>query len=419
MRFLKGESGQMLVLTAVCATVLMGFMALAIDVGLLFRARRNAQIVADAAATAGALDYKFNGSVTSAKAAAATAATANGITNGTAGAVVTVSMPPADGPNAGNANYIEAQVSQPNATFFMAVFKKSAVTVAARAVAGGGAGAGCVWALAKIGDDFSISGSGSISVPGCDIFDNSDSSNALSLSGSGSLSAKSIGIVGSYSDTGSGTISPHPTDGIAPVSDPLSSLTAPTVSTSGCAAAQSFSDSSNHTLTPGCYDGISSSGSGTITLGAGNYTINGAFSDTGSGALILGAGQYNVTGNLSFTGAGAVTGTNVSFYTEGTTQVTGSGSITLSAPTSGSYDGLLFFQARSDTNPISITGSSSLNLQGIVYAPSAALTFSGSGGSTMYTDLIVDSVSFPGSTSFQNYAVINGSSVLGKIGLVE
>ncbi len=56
----RSESGQVLVLTALCMTAFLGFMALAIDAGLLFRAKRNLQIAADAAATAGALDWKYN-----------------------------------------------------------------------------------------------------------------------------------------------------------------------------------------------------------------------------------------------------------------------------------------------------------------------------------------------------------------------
>ena len=48
-----------LVLVVLCMTVLLGFMALAIDVGLLFRARRNVQIAADAAA-AGAFSSGWN-----------------------------------------------------------------------------------------------------------------------------------------------------------------------------------------------------------------------------------------------------------------------------------------------------------------------------------------------------------------------
>ena len=39
MSFRKSESGNVLVLTAMCLTILMGFVAMAIDVGMLFHAR--------------------------------------------------------------------------------------------------------------------------------------------------------------------------------------------------------------------------------------------------------------------------------------------------------------------------------------------------------------------------------------------
>ena len=61
---LKEESGQVLVVAVLSMTALMGFMALATDVGMLFWNRRNMQIAADAAAIAGALDYLYNGSTT-------------------------------------------------------------------------------------------------------------------------------------------------------------------------------------------------------------------------------------------------------------------------------------------------------------------------------------------------------------------
>ncbi len=76
--FRKAESGQILVITALSMTVLLGFMAIAINVGLLFNARRKLQNAVDAAATSGAIDYMFNGSQTSATAAATAALHANG-----------------------------------------------------------------------------------------------------------------------------------------------------------------------------------------------------------------------------------------------------------------------------------------------------------------------------------------------------
>ncbi|HET6168967.1 MAG TPA: pilus assembly protein TadG-related protein, partial [Terracidiphilus sp.] len=206
MKTLKDQSGQVLVMTALSMTVLVGFLALAIDVGMLFRAKRNMQIAADAAAIAGALDYKYNGSTSSAQAAAVTAATANGLTaTGTCPATdptktyVCINIPPVYGANAGASGFVEAIVTQPNATVFMAMSGHNThMAVGARAVAGSTTSSACIWTLAKTGKDISLTGSGSITAQRCGIYDDSGASNALTLTGSGSVTAKSIGISGGY-----------------------------------------------------------------------------------------------------------------------------------------------------------------------------------------------------------------------------
>lgn len=441
MSFRKSESGNVLVLTAMCLTILMGFVAMAIDVGMLFHARLQMQIAADAAAAAAALDYKY-GESTRAQSDATTAATQNGmLATGTA----TINDPPTSGYHKA-AGYIEAVVSEPYPTFFMKTFGFGAVNVSARAVAGSSQGSGCLWTLAKSGADVSLTGSGAIVAQNCNIYDDSGASNALQVVGSGSISAKSIGIVGGYNNVG-GHISPNPpTTGIAPAADPLS-LPAPTIPTGSCSGSAcnpSNVGSGNMVLGPGTYTSITNVGSGTLTLtpgnyiitgslsntstlgklilGAGNYTIGGNFTSTGSGSLTLGAGLYTVGGNLSLTGSGPMTGSGVTFYTQGSTTVTGSGNMNLSAPTSGTYSGVLFFQSTSDTQAMKITGSSGDDLQGIVYAPAAALTLTGSGNVTVSLDIIVDSLNITGSgtVTVTNYAVVdNTSSVLGKLAMVE
>lgn len=444
MSFRRDESGQMLVLVALSMTVLLGFLALAVDVGLLFRAKRNMQVAADAAAVAGALDYKFNANVTTAKSTAQTAATANGVTNGTNGAVVTINVPPVNGPYTGITGYVEAIVSQPTNTFFMKISKITSVPVAARAVVGSGNTSGCVWALAKSGTDISLTGSGAFTAPNCNIYDDSSSSNALTLTGSGSITGKAIGIAGGYNKTGSGTLSPTPTTGIAPAADPLAGLAPPTIPTGACSSncTPSFTGSSNNSLGPGNYNSISNTGSGTLTLtpgnyiingnltttgsgglvlGAGNYTITGNFAPTGSGAVTLGAGQYIVKGNLSLTGSGNLTAKGVTFYTTGTTSITGSGGMDLEAPTSGDYNGVLFYQDRSDSHAISFTGSSGNKIQGIFYAADAAMTLTGSGSVSMAADFIADSISLTGSGTIADagYSSVNAGSVLSRTAMVE
>ncbi|WP_348262311.1 pilus assembly protein TadG-related protein [Telmatobacter sp. DSM 110680] len=444
---LREDSGQTLVFVALGMTVLVAFMGLAIDVGLLLRSRRNMQIAADAAAIAAALDYRYNSSTTSAKAAGQAAATVNGVTNGTGGATVTINIPPVYGPYAGDSGFIEAIVLDPSPTIFMGVLsKKNSLNVGARAVAGSGSNVGCIWTLAKSGTDVSLTGSGSITASNCDIYDDSSSaSSALTLTGSGAITAKEVGIVGGYTRTGSGSISPIPVTGIAPAADPLASLAAPSIPTGTCSSncTQSNTGSGNLSLNQGTYTSISNTGSGTLTLnpgnyiitgdltntgsgslilGAGNYTIGGNFKSTGSSSLTLGSGLYIIGGNLQLTGSGSMTGSSITFYTQGATTLTGSGNMNLSAPTSGPYSGILAFQARSDSSTMAITGSGGDHIQGILYAPSAPLTLTGSGSLNVSLDLIADSLTETGSGSIvdTNYSVVtNPNSVLSRLALVE
>ena len=129
----------------------------------------------------------------------------------------------------------------------------------------------------------------------------------------------------------------------------------------------------NATLNPGNYiitGNLTNTGSGGLILGAGNYTIGGNFQSTGSSSITLGSGLYIIGGNLQLTGSGPMTGSGITFYTEGSTTLTGSGNMNLSAPTSGTYNGVLAFQARSDTRTMAITGSrGGDHIKGILYAP--------------------------------------------------
>ena len=60
MKRASSESGYVLVTVAVLLVVLLGFTALAVDVGLLFGARTQSQASADAAALAGAFTFVLN-----------------------------------------------------------------------------------------------------------------------------------------------------------------------------------------------------------------------------------------------------------------------------------------------------------------------------------------------------------------------
>lgn len=381
MRLRNDENGQMLVVSALLLLVLFGFLALSCDIGILFRTRRNLQIAADAAATAGALDFYYNGSASSAESAAQAGASANGVTNGQNGAVVAVNSPPADGPNSGVLGDVEVIIRKPNPTIFMKMFKYDSVSVAARAVAGTPLPSkNCVYVLSPTGAGaMQLSGSFDVSVSHCGVMVDSSDPYALQFTGStGYLTASSVSVVGG--DGGQiGNSNPTPVTGAPPQNDPLrisgpvpsndctqtSAATSLTASVSGPGAGKVLCfanpvSMNNVTLGPGIYlfeNGATTSG--TITSGVGGVTL-----DIYSGALTLNSGTV----------------------------------LNLVAPTSGETNGVALMEPSSNSSQITIQkGNVTGSLTGIIYAPSAQLYLQDSGGDTsggisLTTDLIVNTL---------------------------
>ena len=112
---------------------LMAFLALAVDVGMLWTERRQMQTAVDAAAVAGAVALRDGDNV---QTAAAEAATLNSFTNGQNNTTVTVNNPPLSGAYAGNSNYVEAIVYRPETTYFLRALGYKTVNVQTRAVSG-------------------------------------------------------------------------------------------------------------------------------------------------------------------------------------------------------------------------------------------------------------------------------------------
>ena len=403
---LREESGQALVFMLLCMTCILGFVGFATDVGMLLRAKRVVQTAADSGAIAGAAELGQTDLTPTAAALAATAQ--NGMTNGSNGATVTVNVPPQYatpahtgsncGPGANAPCYVEVIVSQSQPTFFMKVFQSlfnlGPITVSARAVAAMAKSNGCVYSLGSSGAGIAITGNATMDVQHCGIFDDSISSNALDIGGNATLNAQAIGVAGGYSNTGNGSVTPTPIQGMVPESDPLASLPEPNPSSYPSCSAYNGSK----TINQGCYTAISINQNTTLNLNPGLYVID---------------GDLTLNGNIT------VTGTDVTIYLMGTTNISGNVTLNLTAPTSGVYNGVLFFQSRSDANAAAIGGNSGSTLEGILYFPNAAVTVTGNSGSTIYADFIAQSLALNGNASFQDYALVNGSSILTAARLVE
>jgi Putative Flp pilus-assembly TadE/G-like len=396
MKTLRNESGQVLVLTALCMTVLLGFLAFATDVGTLLYDKRVIQSAADGAAMAGASEIHWGARDGTTPAAAAQAAAAkSGFTNGSGGAIVTVNPPPLSGPHTGDGSYVEVIITQTEPTFFMKLFNHTSMNVAARAVAGlGGINTGCIFAVDPTAPDaIQLQGSFNVVAPNCGIVVNSNNPNALHFTGAGgTLVAQSVSIVGGDSGQTGDILPPTTvTTGVAQTGDPLGFVTPPDPGSLTCNPAPG--GILTGTVGPASFGTVCYSGNVLIkdaTLNSGTYVFTGT----------------NITlGGIVKTGPGGATiDINI-----GTLAINTGTTLNLTAPTASTdpYQSIALMQPIANTNPITIQkGDATGFITGDIYAPGAQLFLQDSGGGaglTLTTDLIVK-------TLFDKTATINVTS---------
>jgi putative Tad-like protein involved in Flp pilus assembly len=401
------DSGQVFVLTAMALTVLVGFASMTLDVGFLWNLRRKAQTAADAAAIGGMLGLA-SGSVA---AAALNDAAQNGFPNGVNNTTVTVNNPPASGNYRGDPNAVEVIVTQGAPSFFLRMFGFKTVPVTARAVAHKDNSPDCLYALDPLVSGALSAGgtNATINAPKCAIQVNSSNIYAMNVTGGDCINAASIGIVGNYT-MGTCAPSPTPITGVVPAADPLASLAAPSIGSCNYTNFK-LSAGATQTLNPGVYcGGITLTGGSTALLNAGTYILNG-------GGLAVSAGSN-------------IKGSGVTFYNTGSSKsyipisLQGSGNTILSAPTSGPFEGILFFQDRSIISKAKnvISGSGTDSFEGALYFPTTYLMFGGGSSITAYTLIVADIIEISGNSTVTlnaDYSSLADGSPIKTQGLVE
>ena len=417
----RNENGQALVMTALSMVVMLGFMALATDVGLLFHSKRNLQIAADAAATAAALDYLYNGSATSAVSAGQAAAAANGVTNGSGGAVVTINDPPLSGPNAGTAGFFEAIVSTPNPTFFVqAITSGGSFTVAARAVAATPSNSNdCIYISNPTASDvFHLQGSATLSATNCNIYVNSNSASAVKVTGNSStVSAGTFDVVGGYSGH---QTSPTPITTNSPTqSDPLGNLTGPTPPGACTTTSTATTVSAGALVTTAggvvCFTNAVTLNNGVVMSGSTGGTVyvfeNGVTIATGA-TVTFGSGSIGSATN------GAV----MDLY-GGTLNQNSNSLLNSFAPTSGTYNGVSILQPLSNTTtPLQVQfGSNNETLDGMIYAPGVEVDLQDNGGGVTASGVFANTMVIKSSSlTIPSYSAANGGTTpLRIVSMVE
>ena len=240
MKRFRNEEGQTLVLTALLMCILMGFMALAIDMGVTFKTQRTVQTQADAAVIAAALCATYGGQFctrfggTDVNTVATGAATANGLASN-----ATISVAPAVYGQHLN-GYYEVIIKQPSATPFVGTFAGlfaggssggyNPMNVGARAVAGLVPGTTCLYVLNKTADNaLYVKGAAQITAPHCSIQVNSNSPSAVCTTGnSATIDSGQILVVGSQGSAGNcNQTQSNVQSGGGSANDPLADMTMP------------------------------------------------------------------------------------------------------------------------------------------------------------------------------------------------
>ena len=356
----KGTSGNVAVIFAFTLPVVVGGAGLGVETSFWYYSSLKLQAVADAAAYAGALEKVYGSDKPTIIAASKLSATTNGFP---AAGTIQVNTPPASGPNTAK-KAVEVIVQQNLDRYFTAIFNSAPGPEKARAVALiTDASKACMDALSKTAPKAALfSGSSTTKFVGCSVMANSVAADAIKLQGSAGLEVDCLITVGGVSLANPvKTVCASPLTHQLPAADPFSDLTAPTPS-NGC------QNTKKATLSPGTYcSGLSLSGN--VTLSPGVYYVEG--------------GDFKINANA------AVVGSGVTIYLAGSARVSmnGNASVNLSAPTSGSYSGVLFFGDRTSTGLQStFNGTADSLLTGAIYFPTQQVNylgnFSGIGGCT-------------------------------------
>ena len=395
-RLAEDRRGVSAVITAIALTTLAGFCGLAVDVVMWEVNYRAMQGAVDQSALAAVTAFRNAGETAALgdSTTAQNAAYATAIRNGYPAGNVTVAAFN-NGGTCTNDGCLRVTITQSQSQFFTGVFFNGGPTASVTAVATcSGCGNGdftvastggdpCVMALDASGSGvITASGTPTLSLSNCNLYNNSPNTNATILNGGATIEGcTSTNACGSQaflaqSTTPSGSIDIPIVNNASPAPDPYAGLTVPTVAGS-CTSSFPANPVPSGTYCPG-----------NIT----NQTVQ--FADN---SVIV------ITGGLNTKGNSHLSCNSCTVYVTGGGSINGNSTISLTSPSSGQYAGIALWFG--DNSAVTYDGTNDSGFSGAIYAPTATVTFGGTNatGATC-TRLIAAAIDLHGtpSGSFDN-----------------
>jgi hypothetical protein len=448
------ERGQALVIIALAAIGLFGFSALAIDGSRVFSDRRNAQNAADTAALSAALT-KIRGTGNEYVLAAEERAASNGYVSD-ADSLVEVHLcndtaitTPCQGiPTSGEpaqmdpANYVQVRIESIIPATFARVVGRQQFKNTVTAVAYSGpvepepVARGAALAALKEEGDATLSGNGVVhlEVHNSGVFNNSRNDCGTQINGASGyywVQTQFQFASGTYcSGAGGNQLNPVTLTNQIKYPPDLDIKT-PTIT---CSGTGSYTDPHQPTVTfsPGNFSGpVNLTAFGNVNFQPGNYCFNQGFSISGTAKVVADNARIKLTnGEFSLNGTSSLTCNNVLFHitqngtgvrfngssridcndvtffaSTGDVSWSGNATVRIFAPKGGEYEGLLIYLPYGNYSDLTITGNSSNELTGSIFAISSDIVIAGNSGTQgLHSQIVGYTVTLEGhSNTIINY----------------
>lgn len=402
-RLQESRQGNIATLTALMMPVLIGSAGLASDTIQWTLTKRMMQRAADSGAIAGAYQLSQSSSLSAVR----TAATGDINRNGGFPMTITpvINSPATSGSFRSATEAVEVILATDLRLPFTGLVMRGPMRISARAVAEVvGNGDYCVLALETTDTSgIPIGGNAQVNL-GCGMMSNAPSSSSIIANGSSYVTASPVAAVGNVppGNYAPGTVRQ---EYALPLRDPYRNLPNP----------PNFATSNTN-----------------INVGPqGNRNLNSNFT-TGTvlnnvsiqGRATFGPGIYYITGGLSFGSQANVTANGAVFIMTATNAASNTGNIAgvdmqggatinMTAPTTGTYAGILFYQDRRATNSSTniINGNSTSVLQGALYFPRQELQMNGNSGmNTRCIQIVARRVDWRGNNNIENVCPANSGA---------
>ena len=371
-RFLSRTHGNLTMVMALSAPVLMAAGGLATDYATFAMKVSNLQSVADTAALAGAKELGLASSQDSTVIAATKSYVKSSLSADDAATVATVTIDHIKG----SVHVLLSEDWAPNFGSFINV-NMTPVKVSATATLAGAKNL-CVMALSPDSNKaVHLDKSATISANGCSVYSDSSHNIGLTVDNSASIHADVTCSVGGIKQIG--TIVPAGITDCAVVPDPLADRTPPALG--NCTFTNKVISSGAALLLPGRYCG--------------------GLKITGTAAAVFAPGNYVISdGPIEISGTATAGGIHVGFYLTGDNALINfkdQATISFTGPRDGELAGLLFYEDRKQDldGKHEISSSNVKNLTGTIYLPQGYLLVDPSGSvaaSSAFTAIVAQRI---------------------------